>query len=149
MKYARIINNVAVDITEDEPSNFYHIDIASEFLMVPDTVQSGWIKKANDEWEAPPAIMETVVEEIGNLTPTPPEFMARLFTFSERVAIRERRKTDAAVDDFLLLVEDPRLTHIDLTLRSTQDAIRYLSGSDLSLVTLERAERIIKGLTPE
>ncbi len=41
--FARIINNVAVDVSVD-PENDFHPDIASQFVSVPDTVSIGWVK---------------------------------------------------------------------------------------------------------
>lgn len=81
-----------------------------------------------------------------NLQPTPPEFMATAFTFQERIAIRSARASDPAVDDFMTLIEDPRLTYVDLTLPGTRDAINYLASADVGLLTQERADQVLAGL---
>lgn len=81
-----------------------------------------------------------------NLQPTPPEFMANAFTFRERVAIREAKKTDPVVADFMELVGDSRLTYVDLTKPGTRDAIGYLATTTPPLLTTERAAQILAGL---
>ena len=54
-----------------------------------------------------------------------------LFTPQERVAIKVARQTDPVIDDFYDIVEDPRLTHVDLGLASTQSALDYLTAQGL------------------
>jgi hypothetical protein len=49
-----------------------------------------------------------------------------LWTSPERVGIKTLRTTDAAVEDFMSLVDDVRLTEVDLSLTSTQNAIQYV-----------------------
>lgn len=61
---------------------------------------------------------------------SPVEFKM-LFTSVERVAIRTARTTDPTVDDFFDLVEDPRLTYVDLALPSVQGALHYLAAAQL------------------
>lgn len=73
---------------------------------------------------------------------SPVEFKL-LFTAPERVAIKAARAADPVVDDFMSLVEDPRLTHVDLALQSTQAALGYLVAN--ALLTEERRTEIIAG----
>lgn len=54
-----------------------------------------------------------------------------LFTSTERVAIKAARVTDPIIDDFLDIIEDPRLTSVDLALGSTQDALSYFTALDI------------------
>lgn len=74
---------------------------------------------------------------------SPVEFKL-LFTSPERVAIKAARTTDPVVDDFYDIVEDPRLTFVDLGLQSTQDAIGYMAAQ--GLIGAERVEQILAGL---
>lgn len=93
---------------------------------------------------ADPAV-EMVVEELHDTAPptvSPVEFKL-LFTAAERVAIKTARGADPVIDDFFEIVEDPRLTHVDLGLQSTSDAIDYLIGK--KLVSAERREAILSG----
>lgn len=75
-------------------------------------------------------------------TVSPVEFKL-LFTAQERVAIKEARSTDVVVDDFFEIVEDPRLTHVNLELQSTKDALDYLVSK--GLVTADRLTQILLG----
>lgn len=80
------------------------------------------------------------------LTPTPPEFLL-LLTLQERVAIRAARATDLVVDDLLQMVEDPRLTFVELTNPSVIEAINYLTTIEPPLLMVERAARVLSGLS--
>ena len=66
-----------------------------------------------------------------------------LFTAQERVAMRTARATDPVIDDFFDIIEDPRLTGVDLGLQSTKDAIAYLNAQ--GLLTDERAAEVLTG----
>lgn len=77
---------------------------------------------------------------------SPVEFKL-LFTPQERIAIKTVRATDAVIDDFYDIAEDPRLTHVDLSLQTTKMAIAYMVS--LNLLTAERAEQILAGQAPE
>ncbi len=73
---------------------------------------------------------------------SPVEFKL-LFTSSERVAIKAARDTDAVIDDFFDIVEDPRLQYVDLGLNSTQGALDYLVAQ--GLLTQARRDQIVAG----
>ena len=135
--FARIINEIAVDVSTD-PTTQFHPDIASQFEPVPDQVQCGWVR-TDGEWAAPAPQPEP--------TPTypkvsPVEFLL-LFTSAERVAIRAVRQEDPVIDDFFDIVEDPRLTFVDLGLPSVQGALHYLAAAQL--ITDARLEEILTG----
>jgi len=69
---------------------------------------------------------------------SPVEFKM-LFTSQERVAIKAN--TDAAVQDFFELINDPRLTQVDRNLQSVKDAIAYLAS--INLIKEARAGEIL------
>lgn len=71
---------------------------------------------------------------------SPVEFKL-LFTAQERVAIKT--STDAQVLDFFEIVNDPRLTHVDLGLQSTADALAYLT--QLGILAEGRTAQILEG----
>lgn len=73
---------------------------------------------------------------------SPVEFKL-LFTSAERIAIKAARATDPVVDDFMDIVDDPRLTFVNLGLQSTIDAINYFVSIDL--IQPERVEQILSG----
>jgi hypothetical protein len=137
--YARIINNVAVDVCTD-PANSFHPDIAREFEQVPDEVKPGWIR-TDGQWAAPdPAPLpdpEPVYPKV-----TPVQFKL-LFTSPERVAIKGARATDPVVDDLWELVEDPRMEYVDFGLKSVRDSIEYLATA--GLIAPERVAEILAG----
>lgn len=140
--FARIINNVAVDVSGN-PTEAFHQSIAEQFEPVPDEVKIGWCL-ADGKWRAPeptpapePAPATTEAPKV-----SPVEFKL-LFTSQERVAIKAARATDPVIDDFFEIVEDQRLTYVDLGLQSTKDAIGHLQSK--GLLTAERADAILSG----
>jgi len=67
-----------------------------------------------------------------------------LFTSQERVAIKAARTTDAILDDFYDIIDDPRLTEVDLALQSVQNALDYLTA--LTLIGAGRKAEILLGV---
>ena len=84
-----------------------------------------------------------VVEQMAEPAKVSPVQFKLLFTGPERVAIKAARATDPVIDDFYSIVEDPRLTHVDLGLQSSMDALAYMVG--LGLLTDERKSEILTG----
>lgn len=144
MNYARIINSVAVDVSTD-PANQFHPTIAAEFTQVPDDVVRG-SKLENGNWVHPAP--EVVPEPMPEVNPieykklSPVEFKL-LFTADERIAIGAARSSDAYVEDFFGILDDVRLTTVDLGLKSTQDGLAYLAAK--GLINPERIEEILTG----
>lgn len=139
--FARIINNVAVDVSTN-PQEQFHPDIAAEFEPVPDDVQAGWARNEAGEWEAPAPTPEPTPAPTESPKVSPVEFKL-LFTPQERVAIKAARATDPVIDDFYDIVEDPRLTHVDLGLQSTHGALSYMVS--VGLLTEARRDEILSG----
>lgn len=138
--FARIINDIAVDVSS-APAEQFHPIIAAEFMAVPDGVVPG-SRLVDGVWLEPePAAAPSVVTEAPKVSPI--EFKL-LFTAQERVAIKTARATDPVIDDFYDVVEDPRLTFVDLGLQSTRDAIDYLAAQ--GLIGAERVEQILAGV---
>lgn len=139
--YARIINNVAVDVCTD-PATHFHPDIARQFEQVPDNVKQGWVR-IDGVWSAPtPAPQPEPEPEQVYPKVTPVQFKL-LFTSPERVAIKAARATDPVVDDLWDLVEDPRMEYVDFGLKSVRDSIEYLATA--GLIAPERVAEIISG----
>ena len=143
MKYARIINNQAVDVRAEHPEGFFTPEIAAQFQYVPDDVENGWILE-DGVWTAP-VIPEPAPapEPVINYAKVSPIEFKLLFTSQERVAIKSARNTDPVVDDFYDIVEDPRLTHVDLGLQSTQYALAYMAAN--GLIAESRVAEILTG----
>jgi hypothetical protein len=140
MKYARIINSIAIDVRTDSPEGCFTPNIVAEFVEVPDQVEEGWSNKRGT-WTAP---VPFTPEPAAVVPPTvsPIEFML-LFTAQERVAIKAARASDEIIEDFMSIVEDPRLTGVNLALQSTQNALEYLVFK--GLITEDRKAQIVLG----
>jgi hypothetical protein len=142
MKHAWIENNRIRDIAPGNPADLYHPDIAAFYdTLVPDDAANGdgWVNGALVKPE-PPAPVEppppvTVYPQV-----SPVQFKL-LFTSPERIAIKA--SADPVVQDFFDIVNDLRLTHVDLGLQSTQDALSYLVS--VNLLTTERRAEILLG----
>lgn len=141
MKYARTSNNQAIDVRTESPDGFFTPDIAAQFQQVPDEVENGWLLD-NGNWSAPviPEPVPAPETVITYVKVSPIEFKL-LFTSSERVAIKAARINDPVIDDFYDIVEDPRLTFVDLGLNSTQQALQHMVTQ--GLIASERVEQIL------
>lgn len=137
--YARIINNIAVDVSAT-PAEHFHPTIAAEFIAVPDSVKPGWIKSGSI-WSAPP---DSPAPEPAISYPklTPVQFKL-LFTSAERIAIYAAKEADPVLSDAFSLLDDPRLTEVDLNLQSNRDLIAYLAAQ--GLITADRIPVILAG----
>jgi len=124
MKHARIINNVAIDVVDGNPSDFFHPSIVSQFVTVPDEVESGWLLDTEtEEWSAPESVAPAQVTE----TPQKIDVISfkLLFTSPERIKAKELRATDPVIDDFWSILDDQRTQNVDMALTSIQQAIMY------------------------
>lgn len=54
MKYAFVSNGIAVEVVESDPHTLFVPHYAAQFVVVPDSVKSGWIFSGGN-WQAPPA----------------------------------------------------------------------------------------------
>ena len=138
--FARIVDNVAVDVSTN-PAEEFHPEIAALFVEVPSQVEPQW-RVIDGAWQPPSQANETPNSVTLPPKVSPVEFKL-LFTAQERVAIKEARATDLVIDDFFEIVEDTRLTHVNLGLQSTQDALAYLEAT--GLITTARRQEILAG----
>lgn len=139
MQKAQIIDDVVVMLLRDKelftsPQDI--IDLCD--TEVPDGVTLFMKRNEDGSWPIDPS---------GSIEPkcpivSPVEFKL-LFTSAERIAIKAARETDPIVEDFYSIVEDPRLTQVDLKLQSTQNAIDYLIAQNL--VNADRKFSILNG----
>ena len=120
--FARVIDNVAVDVSAD-PENSFHPDIAAQFVSVPDNVQAGWRKGADGKWGAPAPAPEPVPQV--SYPKVGPIHFQMLFTPEEAITADTLKATDNVLASFWKLVDDPRTDTIDLGLQSVQNAIEY------------------------
>ena len=140
MKKAWIENNIVRDICQGEPLEYFHPDIAKNYNTdVPDDVEVG-AELIDGEW-VNPAPIEPVEPEIVYEKVSPIEFKM-LFTMSERLAINPLKQSDEIIKDWFEILDDARLTFVDLGLKSTQDALSYLVT--LEILTEDRRLQILR-----
>ncbi len=151
-KFVRVVNGVVADVTDD-PQNKFHPDIASEFIEAPDDVEVGWIFTLNEEGDEELATPK-IVDATHNfrLRVSRPEFKM-LFTGTERVAVKQMRLGDIngentivkmMLDDFFDLIEDDKLSAIEVDHPQVQDGLAYLVS--IGILTEERKTEISKGI---
>jgi hypothetical protein len=145
MKKAWIENGVIRDVCAGNPNELFHPEIAALYNTdVPDDAENGdgWVNGTLVKRPAPePAPAQTPLQ-VQRPKVSPVEFKL-LFTPQERVAIKSARANDPVIEDFMEIVEDPRLTYVDLNLKSTQDALSYLVSK--FILTDDRNSQILEG----
>ena len=137
--YARIINNVAVDVSSN-PAEQFHPEIAKDFVPVPDQVESGWSVSAG-KWSPPASVEPTapaaVYPKVG------PIAFQLLFKVDELAAIDAAKETNPAIRIFWKMLDDPRTDFVDLSLEPVQTMLRNLEAE--GLIGAGRAEEILHG----
>ena len=146
MKYAWIDNAQVRDIAPGNPEEIYHPDIAKLYdTEVPDDAENGegWVngKLVKRPAPTPPPAPEPVAVVPPKVSPI--EYKL-LFTSAERIAIAQAKITDAVLQDLYSILDDPRLTQVDLALKSTQDALDYLVFK--TLIAPGRKAEILTGV---
>ena len=141
MKYVRIVNGIAVDVRAYSPEDCFTPNIVAEFVEIPDNVEDHWILTGT-EWSAPVIPEPTVVEPLIPII-SPVEFKL-LFTPQERLAIKAARSTDDIIDDLFTILDDTRLTAVNLNLDSNKAAVAYLHSK--GLITADRKVEIMTGI---
>lgn len=143
MKHAWVEETVIRDLTSSNPFEIFNPEVAKFYdTEVPDGAEAGdmWV---NGEIVKPTPPEPPPEPESPPPKVTPVEFKL-LFTSAERVIIKTERAVDPVIDDFYDIVEDPRLTHVDLDLQSTKDALNYMASKNL--LTPERVLEILQGV---
>ena len=142
MKKAWIENGKIRDICPGNPKELYHPDVAKFYTSdVPDEAENG------DLWDGDKLTKPEIVIVVPEPVPLHPKVSTvefkLLFTSQERIKIKAAKETDPVLADFFEIVEDPRLTQVDLGLASTQGAIQYLAGQ--GLIDQARVNEILLG----
>lgn len=157
----RVVNGTVTDLSED-PARDYSAEVAKDFIEVPNDAPSdlkiGYkydpVTKVFTAPEPPFIPLPLNPEPQFNMHPTPPQFFL-LFTAQERVAIKYIAKGDYPVspilEDWLEILNDPRLTEVDLTLESTQNAIMFLTTVEVpeSLFQLVGFDKVLQPFRAE
>ena len=160
MKFARILNDLAVDVVDGDPAERYHPLLAAEFVEVPGAVVSG-SRLVDGDWIAP---------EPASPAPAPaaPIQMAiidflRLFTNTEMAGFNALRKTVAALaptdygdpDKAALVGFEVGLTHYDalragLIELDHPETVQWLSLLvPLGVLSEIRLAQVLAGQPPE
>ena len=103
MKFARVVNNTAVDVRDNSPEGCFTPNIVAEFSQVPDNVQDGWC--LNDgAWSKPPVIPPHVLtaDEILAM-----EVEAEAAEAAEAAEVRKERDAKLASTDWTQVADAP------------------------------------------
>lgn len=160
MKYARVINDIAVDVVTTDPFEIYHPTLATEFIQVASHVLPG-SKLVENVWLAPEIVPETPL--IGTPSQMAIIDFLRLFTQAELVGFNTLRKQVAALgpDDYtdpdkaLLVGFEVGLTHYDalragLIELDHPETVQWLSLLvPLGVLTEARLPQVLAGQAPE
>jgi len=143
--YARIVEGCAVDITVDDPKTIFHEDIAAEFVPVPDGTEHGDRVDDAGNWTKSAAQVEIVWVSRPPIV-TPAEF--KMLMLADLPEIIPLKSSDDTVSAFFSVVDDPRLTQVDLSLTSVQNGIKYcltkIGRTDAQLA--QRMSEILSGV---
>lgn len=130
--WARVVGNIAVEITSISPEGRFTPNIEAEFQEVPDNTQPGatW---NGDDWVNPQAVSPPSPSPAVRIYPTVtiPAFML-LFTSAERVSIRAKvantGSPDATLNDWWAILQDSRTLTVDLNSNGSLLALQYLAS---------------------
>lgn len=131
-KYARIESGIAVEVFTAPDAvaitDCFHPEIAALFSPCPDDVTASSTVDASGVWMiAPVADPLPAVAPAAEAPKVSPVEFKLLFTSGERVAINAilAAKTDPVLSDFYSILDDPRLTGVDMALESNRNAVGY------------------------
>lgn len=132
MRIAIIKNDTVANIVEADSAEIaYSIfpDCACKELQDNEYAEIGQrVDQDGNLLPAPEYIPEPVMPEptpLPNNKVSPVEFKL-LWTTQERTTITGLKTTDPIVADFYSIIDDPRLTFVNLSLASTQQSVDYL-----------------------
>lgn len=132
---------ISVGISYDNGAVFSHSDSDVISLVVDDCmeVDTNWIiSEVNGVTVFTPPVARVIYPTL-----SPIQFKL-LFTSQERIAIKASRTTDPILEDAYEILDDPRLTVVDMGLESTRNLIYYLVQK--TLITPERSVQILLGI---
>lgn len=142
MKKAWIENGAVREVCVGNPEELYHPDFAVKFdTDVPDETLPG-ATLVNGVWTNPTVVVPEPLP--------PPEFVPpmvsaiqfkMLFTTPERIATKA--STDPVIQDSYELLNDPRVSVVDLSLKSIQDLLDYMTL--LGIIAEGRKAEILTG----
>ena len=109
--------------------------------VVVNTIEADqtFIDQINDQYDeivevVPPVPTEPVEPTNTDFYIISPVQFKLLFTSEERLAIKSARTSDPVIDDFFDIIDDPRLSIVNLKLSSTSEALTYFVTKNLPSV---------------
>jgi hypothetical protein len=144
-KYAWIENTYIRDVCTQDPNELFHSDIAALYnTVVSEEAEAGdfWVndklvKGTPPEVHVPPSILPIIVSAVS---------FKLLFTAEERATLKTNRPTDVVIDDLFDIIEDPRLTEVNLSSETVQSSLTYFVTK--GYITAARKQQILNGETP-
>lgn len=140
--FARMVNGQAIDVMTDDPKTIFHPDLAATFVEVPDGTGNGdtlvggkWTKYAQPE-PSPVVVTPPVV--------TPPQF--KILILPELARIYAKVEGDPAIKAFVSVIDDPRLTEVNLGLGTVRGGLEYALGA-IGLTAAEIEARMAEVMT--
>lgn len=125
MKFAWVENNIVRDICTGDPVDHYHPDVAVHYSSTVDDWVVAGAALVDGQWVNPVFSLSITASADPDITVSPVEFKL-LWTSAERIAAKDLQATDAVIADFFEILNDSRLTLVNLSLGSTQDGVDYL-----------------------
>jgi len=105
----------------EQPTNCYEYNAQTEVI----SLKTDW----EDLLPTPPPVL---LQQISPIT------YKMLWTIQERIALKSMRATDDVIAELFELIDDPRMTKVNLNLTSVQQAIQYcLSKLEVAEVITE------------
>lgn len=142
MIYVKINNNEIESLNKLKRD--YNITVEDDFFLVypPECWEYNGVELVlKADADTIKAYIEASMNTTQPATKVSPIQFKMLFTSAERVSIQPLKQTDDIIKDWFEILDDPRLTHVDLSLKSTQDGLSYLVA--LGIITEIRKQEII------
>jgi hypothetical protein len=142
--YARIVSGQAVDVTQLDPIEAFHADVAAEFVVVPDGTADG--DRFDGTTWSKPAPPTAPVAQRPKLTP-----MTFYLAFSPAERIKIKASTDPVVMEFWDTYQRAERTEtmVDPNLISVQEGLAYLAQpapGPAILASKDRIDQILAGI---
>ena len=125
MKHAWVENNIVRDTCTGDPADAYHPDVAVHYSTTVDDWVVAGAALVDGQWVNPVFSLSITAYAEPDITVSPVEFKL-LWTSAERIAAKDLQATDTVIADFFEILNDSRLTLVNLSLGSTQDGVDYL-----------------------
>ncbi|QJD91817.1 hypothetical protein HH213_18005 [Duganella dendranthematis] len=147
--YARNVNGTAVDVTETDPAEIFHPELAEAFVVVPDGTENG-ATFSGGKWTNP--AVSTPEPLVGALPMLTPMTLYMAFKPAERIAIKASQ--DPMVQEFWAMYQlsvqldkptDPNLVSVRMAIAYLASPVDPGPGAGI-LEGPERVDEILAGI---